>query len=105
MSTFDLFDIPSDAVKSVVIETIENILKTKNFNINLNPASKRGDNYIGIVHQVKYTANNDESQTSSLILKSAPTNRARREYFFVRPYFLREIYTYTKVSCDWHLAL
>lgn len=100
MSEFDLSTIPSDAVKSVLIETIENILKTKNFKIKLNPASKRGDNYIGIVHQVKYVEKNDKSQKSSIILKIAPTNLARREHFFVRPYFLREIYIYDTVSSD-----
>lgn len=98
MSEFDLSTIPSDVVKSVLIETIENKLKTKNFKIKLNPASKLGDNYIGIVHQVQYTEKNDENQRSSMILKIAPTNLARREHFFVRPYFLREIYIYDKVS-------
>lgn len=100
MSEFDLSAIPSDAVKSVLIETIESILKMKNFKLKLNPASKRGDNYIGIVHQVQYVEKNDEGQRSSMILKIAPTNLARREHFFVRPYFLREIYIYDTVSSE-----
>lgn len=102
MPEFNLSTISSDAVKMVLIETIENILKTKNFKIKLNPASKRGDNFIGVVHQVQYTEKNDESQKSSMILKIAPTNLARREHFFVKPYFLREIYIYDTVSNDYY---
>lgn len=100
----DLSEISSESVRSVLIETIENQLKTKDFEYTLNSAAKGGDNFIGIVQRVTYnrTAENgqsdDEINRSKLILKTAPTNEARREAFFSRICFLREIYLYDEVS-------
>lgn len=100
----DLSEISSESARSALIETIENQLKTKDFEYTLNSAAKGGDNFIGIVQRVTYNKiaehgqNDDDIDRSKLILKTAPTNEARREAFFSRICFLREIYLYDEVS-------
>lgn len=100
----DLLEISSESVRLALIETIEHQLKTKNVEYKLNSATKGGDNFIGIVQRVTYnkTAENgqteDEIDRLKLILKTAPTDVARREAFYSRVCFLREIYLYDEVS-------
>lgn len=95
----DLSEIPNETVRSALIETIETQLKTKHFELKLNSASKQGDNFIGIVQRVTFNGQSDDkTNKSALILKTAPTNMARREAFMSRPCFLREIYLYDEVS-------
>lgn len=88
-----------DLIYSTLTEFIEKELKTTSFEFKLSSATKQGDNFIGIVHRVTYNKidENIKNQEFTLILKVAPTNLARRESFFSRPTFLREIYSYTKV--------
>lgn len=100
----NLSEISSESVRSILNETIEKRLKTKNFEINVNAATKQGDNFIGIVQRVTFNKiadskdQNGDNHKSLLILKTAPTNLARREGFFSRPCFLREIYLYNEVK-------
>ena len=56
-----------------------------------------GDNFMGEVYRVLYKDANEKSQ-SSLILKVAPRNPARREHMRSRDLFVREIDLYDKVS-------
>lgn len=100
----DLSEISSELVRSALIETIENQLKSKDFEYKLSSAAKGGENFMGIVQRVTYNRtvengrNDHELDKSRLILKTAPINVARREAFTSRQAFLREIYLYDKVS-------
>lgn len=100
----DLTEISSESVRSALIKTIENQLKTSDFEYKLNSAAKGGDNFIGIVQRVTYNKkaengqNDGEIDRSKLILKTAPTNVARRKAFSSRIAFVREIYLYNDVS-------
>lgn len=93
----DLSEIACDSIRSILLETIAQHLGTKNCRIKLDAASKQGDNFIGIVQRVTYNTV-EEDTYRMLILKTAPTNPARRQRFFSRPCFLREIYLYNEVK-------
>lgn len=103
MSESDLSDIPTDAIRAALNETIEEKLKSKNYKITVSSASKAGEsNFVGIVHRVSFNKEGDDKQ-EKLILKVAPQNETRREQFNSRPLFLQEIFVYDKVSninCD-----
>lgn len=96
----DLSEISSDSIRTIICETVEKQLNSNKYKINVNSASQAGDNnFIGVVYRVSFSkedSKNDES--SKLILKVAPQNLARREQFFSRPCFLREIFMYNEVS-------
>lgn len=99
----DLAEIPSELVRSMVLDVIEEHLKSKNFQIKLSSATKVGDhNFTGIIYRVSFERENEDgsgiSTASTLILKIAPENLARRTQFNCRPAFAREIYTYDQVS-------
>lgn len=99
MAGSDLSDLPS-AVRLAVCNTVENILGTKKYTISVISASQSGDNnFISIVYRVLFNSVDDQRGTvpSKLILKVAPQNIPRREQFFSRPCFLREIYMYETV--------
>lgn len=109
----------SDEIREALSEIAENMLKTEEFNIRVDPGSKKGmnllieiheihidntlikknpgDNFIGIVHRVTISTI-DGTQESSIFIKTAPTDEARREMFIVRPCFLRETYSYEVVQ-------
>lgn len=99
-----LSEIASDLIKDALFEVVENMMGTKNYQINLEPGSKVGDNYIGIVYRILFKPldksqyiGRSQKKPSKLFLKVAPTNPDRREHFFTRPCFLREIYVYNEV--------
>lgn len=99
----NLSEISSEVIRNAVVETVENKLKSKNHNIHVSSASQSGDaNFIGIVYRVTFReeggSENGKTPISKLILKVAPSNLARREQFFSRPCFLREIYLYNEVN-------
>lgn len=98
MVQLDLSEIPSDVIRSALYETIENKVKSKNYQINMSSASKVGEtNFIGIVYRVSFKKEGDEND-NKLILKVAPQNSARRIQFHSRPLFLREIRMYNEVN-------
>lgn len=99
----DLSKIPSELARSAVIETIEEQLQSKNYDISVNAATKPTDyNFTGIIHRVTFSDGTEvkqrKSATSSMILKVAPQHLARRTQFNARPCFVREIYVYDKVN-------
>lgn len=100
----DLTQLSNDTFRSLLMEFIEQRLQTKDFEVNINAAAKNGDNFIGIVQRVTYNKtaengqNDGEIDRMKLILKTAPTNVARREAFMSRACFLREIHLYDEVS-------
>lgn len=98
MIQLDLSEIPSDVIRSALFETIENKVKSKNYQINMSSASKVGEtNFIGIVYRISFKKEGDEKY-EKLILKVAPQNSARRIQFHSRPLFLREIRMYNEVN-------
>lgn len=99
MTDSALAEIPSDLIRSAVLETIEHQLNSKDFRIEVTSASKAGENnFIGIIYRISFTQLNDKNSTKNVILKIAPQNVLRRSQFVVRPAFVREIYTYEKVN-------
>ena len=95
-------EIPSELVRTALFEVIEAQLKSKEYHVAVGSATKAGDlNFTGIVYRVYFNRVNEaetgNSNKSSIILKVAPQNLARRNQFSVRPAFMREIYTYDKV--------
>lgn len=96
-----LSELPSEAIRLAVRNTVELLLGSNKYTINVTSASQSGDNnFMGIVYRVLFSKVNDgkdEKEPSKLILKVAPQNIARRMQFFSRPCFLREIYMYEKV--------
>lgn len=100
-------EIPSDLVRTVLCQIVESKLKTKEYKINVNLATKDGENnFVGVVYRVTYcrsVANPLENETNtvhSLIVKVAPQHLARRKRFHSRPGFLREMYMLNKVNSD-----
>lgn len=94
----NLSEISSDTIRSILLETIENQIKSSNVKVNVSSASQAGDNnFIGIVYRVSFNSDDDTDNEKKLILKVAPQNVARRTQFFSRPCFLREIYMYETV--------
>lgn len=55
-----------------------------------------GDNFIGEIYRILYKCENDTKQ-SSLILKMAAQNMARREKFNLSAFFARETRVYKEV--------
>lgn len=98
----DLSELPSDIIRTTLLEIVENQLNSKNYKINVSSASKAGENnFIGVVYRVSFNkddeTDNDNNSISKLILKVAPQNSARRTQFLSRIFFLREIYLYNEV--------
>lgn len=102
MTNTDLSSLPTDDIRSALRETVENHLKSKEYRIVVSSASQAGEcNFIGIVYRVSFSKDDDDSndaKSSKLILKCAPTNRARREQFLSHSLFLREMYMYNVVN-------
>lgn len=92
----------SERTKKNIYEILTEQLKTNDFTIEISPGSNIGDNYLGVVYRVKAVVNknkqrNDKREELSIIVKIPPTNKFRREQFFARHAFLREILTYSEI--------
>lgn len=101
IDTADLSELSSKAFRLLLNDFIEQRLQTKDFEVNINSATKKGDNFIGVVQRVSYKKNSSNVR-SFLIFKTAPTNEARRQQFFSRKFFLREIHAYNEVKMNDH---
>lgn len=103
MSDSDLSEITSEVIRGKLRETVEKKLKSKKYKIKVSSASQAGaNNFMGTVYRVSFNEEDgnesEKNPTQKIILKVAPEHLARREQFFSRPSFLREIYMYEKVS-------
>lgn len=103
MSDSDLSEISSEVIRAALREKVEKKLKSKKYKIKITSASQAGaNNFMGTVHRVTFNKEseneNEKVPVHKIILKVAPTHLARREQFFSRPSFLREIFMYEKVS-------
>ncbi|XP_055913239.1 uncharacterized protein LOC129946895 [Eupeodes corollae] len=92
--------LPYDAVRTALIEVIHSIIPTKNYALQLEEGSSKGDNYVGVVHRLnisyeeKESENVRKSKKVGMFVKVPPTNIQRRNQFFARPCFLREALMY-----------
>lgn len=103
----ELSKLPSDLIRNGLIELFSEKLQTKKFDLRIESGSKSGDNFIGIVYRVigeviandvvNGSQNGTDANKLKLILKVAPQSLSRRERFFSRPCFLREIFIYNEV--------
>lgn len=91
-------EIASDLIKSVLTEYLESRLGTSDFEMKIDPGSRKGENFIGVIYRITYWRKFQPNVKSQLIVKVSPQNQARREQFFSRPSFLREMYLYGKVK-------
>ncbi|XP_055296755.1 uncharacterized protein LOC129565669 [Sitodiplosis mosellana] len=91
-----LMEVLSDAIREALFEVIEDLLKTENFKVNIEPGSKKGDNFIGIVYRIIFSTA-DKKRSSKLFLKIAPENEEHREKVLAHRFFLREIYVHNEV--------
>ncbi|XP_018804909.1 PREDICTED: uncharacterized protein LOC108978860 isoform X2 [Bactrocera latifrons] len=88
-------DYPSSKVLTALQQLLERQFSSKSFTYELLPATKKGENYIGIVYRVSVKLNTSCGvRLSNIILKMAPRNSTRRKQFFIRPCFLREALAY-----------
>lgn len=104
MAEFKTIKISSEVIRLAIHEIVEKRLKSKNYQILVDLASKSGsNNFIGIVYRATFSRkaesiNDEENPMHTLIVKVAPQQSGRRERFQIRPLFLREIFMYEKVS-------
>lgn len=107
-SKSDLEDIDSN-IKDVLMEVIEDLLGTPNFHVGLQPGSKKGENFVGVVYRIVFSRKDADGmrkpngqqhkkQDSNLFLKISPTNEHHRKQMSARACFLCEIYVYNEVS-------
>lgn len=96
-------ELPTERAK----ETLECILKhdlmLKDYVLEISPGSAKGDNYLGIVYRVKITESTPKlKEKIGFIIKMPPMHPQRREQFFARPSFIREILVYEKLIPLFH---
>lgn len=102
MVTTDLSVIPNEKVRQAVLDVFAEKLNSTDFTIKIENGASSGDNFIGIVYRVVATRNKSDKNDNgvnekSCFLKVAPLSEARRERFFSRLSFLREILVYNEV--------
>lgn len=100
----DDLKLPTESSRVNLNEVVQQILATDDYKLNISMGSSIGDNYIGVVYRAVATVNdyqNDGNDTPkavlSIIVKLPPQNAARREQFFARPSFTKEIWIYDEV--------
>lgn len=99
MAAIELFEIESELVRSALRETIKTLAKWENDQVEITSISKIVSNNVsGIVFRVSFASKSETtSSTSSLILKAAPQNSARRTLMLSREMALREIFIHNEV--------
>lgn len=103
-----LSKIPSELIRNGLRKVFSEKLQTENVKIGVESGSKNGDNFIGIVYRVtgeviqSADERTDAANNLKLILKVAPQSLSRRERFFSRPCFLREIFIYNEVWTEFN---
>lgn len=99
MSSSNLSTISSEIIRSAIHTFIETELKSKDFVVEIESASKEGsDNFIGTISRINFEKDGEsDNGKRSLIIKIAPDDVERRAHFHVRPCFIREIFLYEEV--------
>lgn len=81
----------------ILIEEVLKKLKFTDFTMTIEPGSKTGDNYMGVIAKIQIKCKNSNKSLINFITKSAPKNKAIRAFIPLREAYLREIYIYTTV--------
>lgn len=108
MSSLDSTAVSSAVIQTALNQSIEKLLKTTKYETRIEPASKKGDNFLGIVYRVtcdRTAANKSSADPLKVILKVAPQNQQRRDAFPTRQCFLREMYLFNDVRITHYLFL
>lgn len=94
----------SETIRTTLQQVLTGELRSEAIDVNIEAGSKIGDNYMGVVYRVnarlsKSDDDENEGEKSSInvILKVAPTGKARRDAFATHEIFLREIVMYDEV--------
>lgn len=88
----------SDLIRNDLRQVLVKELGSEKIDWKVEAGSAKGDNFIGIVYRVVGKLTENDAVTSiSVILKIAPTSKARREAIAMREVFLREIKIYEEV--------
>lgn len=88
--------LPVAASQKLLEELIRTELNSDDVSIQLSAGSNKGDNYIGIVFRAQAECRKTGKKLT-VIVKLPPQNEARRNQFFARPSFEREISFYTEI--------
>lgn len=101
MTDSDCGMLSNELIKEAFTKTVEAYLHTSEYDVGIELASKKGDNYLGIVYRAicRKTAIDENSNELKIIIKMAPQVEQRRQTFFSRLCFLREIYLFDEVGC------
>lgn len=92
----------NELIETGLNETVEAYLQTTKYDVEIELASKKGDNFLGIVYRAicrNKSPTNKNATELKVIIKTAPQLEQRRQAFFSRPCFLREIFLFDEVSC------
>lgn len=108
MSSSELSILSNESIQAALKQTIEDQLKTTEYETIIGPACKKGDNFLGIVYRVtcKKAIHEEQDETPlelNLILKVAPYHPERREASPSRRYFMREMYLFDEVTIFYFL--
>ncbi|XP_062537181.1 uncharacterized protein LOC134205682 isoform X2 [Armigeres subalbatus] len=88
--------LPTESAQKLLEEVVHSELNSDDVNIQMTAGSNKGDNYIGIVFRAQ-TECRRTGKKLNIIVKLPPQSEARRNQFFARPSFEREISFYTEI--------
>lgn len=88
--------LPVASSQELLEQLVRSELNSDDVTIALAAGSNKGDNYIGVVFRAKAECRRTGKKLN-VIVKLPPQNEARRNQFFARPSFEREISFYTEI--------
>ncbi|KXJ79322.1 hypothetical protein RP20_CCG001259 [Aedes albopictus] len=88
--------LPKESYQQILEEIVRTELDTDDYTIELSAGSNKGDNYMGVVFRAQAECRRTGKKLS-VIAKLPPQSEARRNQFFTRPSFEREISFYTEI--------
>lgn len=91
-------ELPTEQAKVALDTLLKEKFKLRDFSLETTAGSSKGDNYIGIVYRVLVKESIPTLEKPlGFIIKMPPMHPQRREQFFARPCFLREITVYEEL--------
>lgn len=88
--------LPVESSQELLEQLVRSELNSDDVTIALAAGSNKGDNYIGVVFRAQAECRRTGKKLN-VIVKLPPQNEARRNQFFARPSFEREITFYTEI--------
>ncbi|XP_063703520.1 uncharacterized protein LOC134833210 [Culicoides brevitarsis] len=97
-SNSNVVDLPTEQAQMALNKILKETFRLKEYSLQITPGSSKGDNYIGIIYRVLVKRSVPSlDKELRLIVKMPPMHPQRREQFFARPCFLREITAYEEL--------